>query len=50
MHIARKELAVTLDVFCERLPKMRLLDEGASRPTGTVLRRPDSLRVELRAR
>lgn len=50
MHIARKELAVTLDVFCERLPKMRLVDEAASRPTGTVLRRPDSLRVELRAR
>jgi cytochrome P450 len=47
MHIARKELAVALDVFCERLPGMRLLDEAASRPTGTVLRRPDSLRVEL---
>jgi cytochrome P450 len=50
MHIARKELAVALDVFCERLPRMRLLDEAASRPTGTVLRRPDSLQVELRAR
>ncbi|MBY0400939.1 cytochrome P450 [Myxococcota bacterium] len=50
MHIARKELAVTLDVFCERLPGMRLIDEAAARPTGTVLRRPGSLRVELRAR
>ena len=48
MHIARKELAVALDVFCERLPRLRMLDPEASRPTGTVLRRPDSLRVALR--
>lgn len=48
MHIARKELAVALDVFCERLPRMRLVDEVAARPTGTVLRRPDALQVELR--
>jgi len=47
MHIARKELAVTLDVFCERLPDLRLLDPTASRPTGTVLRRPESLTVAL---
>ncbi|MFO0688620.1 MAG: cytochrome P450 [Myxococcota bacterium] len=47
MHIARKELGVALDAFCERLPRMRLIDEEASRPSGMVLRRPDELRVEL---
>lgn len=48
MHIARKELGVALDVFCERLPRMRLVDADSARPTGTVLRRPDALQVELR--
>lgn len=47
MHIARKELEIALDVFCERLPGMRLVDPVAARPSGTVLRRPDALRVAL---
>lgn len=50
MHIARKELAVALDVFCERLPRMRLVDAEEAKPTGTVLRRPTALRVELDGR
>jgi cytochrome P450 len=48
MHLARKELAVALDVLCERLPDMRLLDAAEAQPTGTVLRGPASLRVALR--
>jgi cytochrome P450 len=45
MHLARKELGVALDVLCERLPGLRLLDAEASRPVGTVLRGPESLHV-----
>ena len=45
MHLARKELGVTLDVLCERLPGLRLLDAEAARPVGTVLRGPAALPV-----
>jgi len=47
MHLARKELAVALDVLCERAPGLRLLDPDASLPVGTVLRGPERLPVEL---
>ncbi len=46
MHLARKELVITLDVLCERFPTLRLLDAEAARPIGTVLRGPRTLRVE----
>lgn len=46
MHLARKELEITLDVLCERFPSLRLLDPEASRPIGTVLRGPEALVVE----
>ena len=45
MHLARKELFITLDVLCERFPSLRLLDPETSRPVGTVLRAPQSLFV-----
>ncbi len=48
MHLARKELGIALDVLCERLPEMRLLDAAEAQPTGTVLRGPQTLRVALR--
>ena len=48
MHLARKELAVALDVLCELFPDMHLLDAAEAQPTGTVLRGPQTLRVALR--
>jgi cytochrome P450 len=48
MHLARKEMRIALGVLCERLPRARLLDPEGSRPAGTVLRTPPSLRVALR--
>ncbi len=45
MHLARKELGVALDVLCERLPDLRLVDPVSARPIGSVLRAPRELRV-----
>ena len=47
MHLARRNLAVALEVLCERLPDLRLLDSGAdtAQPRRTVLRSPDALPV-----
>ena len=45
MHLARKQLAVVLDVLLERLPDLRLVDEQAARPCGTMLRGPESIPV-----
>lgn len=45
MHLARKQLAVVLDVLLERLPDLRLTDEVAARPCGTMLRGPEALPV-----
>lgn len=45
MHLARKQLAVVLDVLLERLPDLRLVDEQAARPCGTMLRGPERIPV-----
>jgi cytochrome P450 len=45
MHLARRQLAVTLDVILERLPDLRLLDPEAAVPRGAILRGPTSLPV-----
>ena len=43
MHLARKELAVTLDLLIERLPNLRLVDHEGSKPCGTIFRSPQRL-------
>lgn len=43
MHLARKQLAVVLDVLLERLPNLSLGDVAAAAPSGTVLRGPQTL-------
>jgi cytochrome P450 len=45
MHLARKELALVLDVVLERLPNLKLLDPEAGRPIGAVMRGPQTLPV-----
>lgn len=45
MHLARKNLAVALDVLADRLPRLRLLDPAAAIPRRAVLRCPETLHV-----
>lgn len=45
MHLARKNLAVALQVLTQRLPDLELIDPEEARPRRTVLRSPDALRV-----
>jgi cytochrome P450 len=45
MHLARKELALVLDVVLERLPNLKLLDPEAAQPVGAVMRGPRTLPV-----
>ena len=45
MHLARKELALVLDVVLERLPNLKLLDPEAGQPVGAVMRGPKTLPV-----
>lgn len=45
MHLARRQLAVALDVVLERLPGLQLLDPEAAVPRGAILRGPASLPV-----
>jgi cytochrome P450 len=47
MHLARKELALVLDVVLERLPNLKLLDPKAGRPVGAVMRGPQTLPVGI---
>jgi len=42
-HLARRELAVALDVILERLPGLTLLDANSVRMVGTSLRGPERL-------
>ena len=44
-HLARKELALVLDVVLERLPNLVLLDQEAAQPSGAVIRGPHALPV-----
>jgi cytochrome P450 len=45
IHLARKNLAVALEVLARRLPEIELIDRDAAVPRRTVLRSPDALRV-----
>ena len=45
MHLARRQLAVALDVILERLPGLQLLDPEAAVPRGAILRGPARLPV-----
>ena len=45
MHLARRQLAVALDVLMERLPGLHLLDVEAAQPRGAILRGPARLPV-----
>lgn len=47
MHLARKELRVTLDILLERLPQLKLIDAGASAPRGTIFRSPEKILCTL---
>jgi cytochrome P450 len=40
MHLARRELRVTLDTLLERLPNLRLTAPENAAPTGTIFRNP----------
>jgi cytochrome P450 len=44
-HIAKAQIGVGIRALLERLPDLRLLDERAARPQGTVMRGPRSLQV-----
>lgn len=43
MHLARRQLAVALDVLMERLPSLALVDPDAAVPRGALLRGPARL-------
>jgi cytochrome P450 len=45
MHLARRQLAVALDVLMERLPRLHLRDVAAAKPLGAILRGPARLPV-----
>lgn len=45
MHLARRQLAVALDVLLERLPGLHLRDIDAAQPQGAILRGPPALPV-----
>lgn len=47
MHLARKELRITLDAIIDRLPKLELLDQDSAQPRGTVFRNPKALQVRF---
>ena len=44
-HLARAQIAIGVDRLLARLGPLRLLDPGAARPSGAVLRGPRQLRV-----
>lgn len=46
MHLARRQLAVALDVLQERLPGLGLRDLRAAHPRGAILRGPQTLPVD----
>jgi cytochrome P450 len=43
MHLARREIRVTLDALLERLPNLKLTQPELSAPTGTIFRQPKQL-------
>ncbi len=44
-HLAKKNMAVAIEVLTRRIPDLELVDPDASVPKRTVLRCPDALRV-----
>lgn len=47
IHLARMEMAITLEMLLARCPRLRLSDPGAARITGHFVRGPVSLAVEI---
>lgn len=45
LHLARRNMAVALEVLTQRLPALELVDREAALPRRTVLRAPAALRV-----
>ena len=45
LHLARRNMAVALEVLTQRLPDLELVDREAAAPRRTVLRAPAALRV-----
>lgn len=50
LHLARRNMAVALEVLTRRLPDIELVDREAAVPRRTVLRAPAALRVRRRLR
>jgi len=48
LHLARRNMAVALEVLTRRMPDLDLVDRDAALPRRTVLRAPDALRVRRR--
>lgn len=48
LHLARRNMAVALEVLTRRLPELELADREAALPRRTVLRAPAALRVRRR--
>lgn len=48
LHLARRNMAVALEVLTRRLPDLELVDREAALPRRTVLRAPAALRVRPR--
>lgn len=47
MHLARKELRVTLDTLLQRLPQLSLLEPETAAPSGTIFRNPEKLQCRF---
>ena len=48
LHLARRNMAVALEVLTRRMPDLELVDHEAAQPRRTVLRAPAALRVRRR--
>lgn len=48
LHLARRNMAVAVEVLTRRLPDLELVDREAAQPRRTVLRAPAALRVRRR--
>ncbi len=50
LHLAKRNMAVALEVLTNRMPDLELVDRDAALPRRTVLRTPAALRVRRRRR
>jgi len=48
LHLAKRNMAVALEVLIGRLPQIELVDRAAAVPRRTVLRAPEALRIRRR--